>query len=311
MMEIIFFRKKSGQRFCLWLFSLCFLLPIYGAVDSSLYQGEVPVASYLPADRQKAVIAALQQVLTNVTGNSNIMQDPAVRQVTAKPNTSVQSYNYVASVGEKPLMLQVHFSPKVIDRLLQNTHQPNAATTNTPVTTNLPSTSLASSEQDTTLQSVNMVVSGVANLQNYTAVLDYLRHLDGVADVNSKQTKGDRILLVLKISKTADDLEQTIAHEQKLIQGSNVNGSVLMYRWVGGPSVVAPTVVAGGSEPSAESATASSVQQTLSFGAAPIVEGVPTASMGSNTASTDDNTQAQSFAAPASNSTFVPEEGAS
>src|SRR6185503_17532325 len=145
---------------------------------------------YSPADWQKAIAPALQQVLVRVSGDPNIARNAIIRKAVAKPNSLVQSYNYVTNVGQKTLMLQVRFSPKAINNLLQNIDQRGLAT-NSDISTATSPTSTSSAttgtlskvsyspQQAVASQSVNMVISGIKDLQDYTAVLDYLRHLEG------------------------------------------------------------------------------------------------------------------------------------
>lgn len=302
-------RNKFIQRFYLLLFFLCFLFPAYGAVDTALYQGEVPVASYLPADWQKAVVVALQQVLAKVSNNPNITQNPTAKEAIAKPNAFVQSYNYVAASAEKHLMLQVRFSPKAIDRVLQNSNQSNisenTAASTMAVTSTLTTSTPSTFTPDTVSQSTNIVVSGVYNLQDYTAVIDYLRHIEGVVEVNSKQTQGSRILLVLKMHKTTDELEQAIALDNKLIKSNSTVSGVLMYRWVTTGSVTTPSAIKSAKNEPILVSTPNSKQSAVqtSSAVAPIVEGVPVP-LGTDAVSPSDSGQAQSFAVPDSGATF-------
>jgi len=319
------------RRFWLLLFSLCFLLPAQGAVDALLYQGQVPVASYSPEDWQKALVPALQQVLVKVSGNPNIAQVAAVRKAMAKPSPMVQTFAYIDqadSTGKKALMLQVRFSPKAIDNLLQNA----------PVTPAIKNTSIAASSattpalmatQATTPSSINMVISGVRGLQDYTALLDYVRHLEGVLEVNSKQTQGNRVLLVVKINSAMADLAKVIESGNKLVKEpmagtANPAALLLSYRWVAdataGPAdagmpAVEPLVKAATVQPlppSPQSLPAAPKAQQLlprSSNAAPVVEGTPasTANTAIGAAVPDDAGAAQSFAAPPADSSFVPE----
>lgn len=95
------------------------------AVVGTLYQGEVPVASYSQADWQKALTPALWQVLAKVTGNPKIAQTEAVRKAIGRPDALVQSYNYTTldQAGKTVPTLQVRFSPKAVDAVLQKAGQ--------------------------------------------------------------------------------------------------------------------------------------------------------------------------------------------
>jgi hypothetical protein len=95
------------------------------AVVGTLYQGEVPVASYSQADWQKALTPALWQVLVKVTGNPKIAQAEGVRKAIGRPDALVQSYNYTTldQAGKAVPTLQVRFSPKAVDAVLQKAGQ--------------------------------------------------------------------------------------------------------------------------------------------------------------------------------------------
>ncbi|HVV68302.1 MAG TPA: DUF2066 domain-containing protein [Gammaproteobacteria bacterium] len=89
----------------------------------SAYQGQVAVASHSPADWNKAVAPALLQVLVRMSGNPNIGDSDRVKQGLAKADAYVQSYNYVTDSRSGSLSLQIRFSPKAVDNLLQNVNQ--------------------------------------------------------------------------------------------------------------------------------------------------------------------------------------------
>lgn len=237
---------------------LFFLSPLsFGqtAVDIFPYQGEVPVASYSPEDWKKAVAPALQQVLVKVSGNPNIAQVAAIRSAMPKASSMVQTYAY-AHGASKELVLHIRFSSKAIDALLQNAGHDNVATgdesnvlidgaieaSNAAVEEALPAPS-----KDAAPSTINLIVSGVNGLKDYAALLDYVHHLAGVLDADSKQTQGDRVLLVIKTNQTLDDLAEVIAHENKLVSqpiaGIDPAAEVLSYRWVADANAVSPISV--------------------------------------------------------------------
>jgi hypothetical protein len=320
--------------FWLFLFLFGFLASAEAAVAATLYQAEVPVASYSPEDFQKALGPALKQTLVKVTGNSNIAQDPTVRKALSKANGMVQTFNYVTGEGQKSLMLQVHFSSQAIDDLLKNANPTTHATTSA-------AADKTTAAQTTTadIQSINMVVSGVKGLPDFTALLAYLRQLAGVVDVNNKQTRGDRVLLVLKLNQGMDALAELISHDNKLIKesangGANPAAKVLRYRWVATPAALA-TAPAPVEQPAAAPIAASpSLTQAQPMttpppaptalppimpaqasvppppqtsGGAPISEGVPSPLPNAVPSSADSASQAQSFAVPNSAGGFVSE----
>jgi len=113
--------KKISLLFCLLAIPTTFAVTI-----STLYQGELPVASHSSADWKKAVTPALEQVLIKVSGNPKIAQIDAIKRGMSKAADMVQSYNYVlpdANTGQKVLTMQVRFSPKLVNDLLQQGNQ--------------------------------------------------------------------------------------------------------------------------------------------------------------------------------------------
>ncbi len=344
-------KKKSGHscflRITLFFLFSC-LISILSvepaiAVNSSAYQAEVPVASYSATDWQKATIPALNQVLVKLSGDNRITQKENIRKAIINPSVFVQSYHYIEHTNPKSLAVQIQFSPKAVDKLIQKAGDS---------TITLPAS--ASSEQvekrvsdeknmalqqhiqasepsaSPVFQSVNLVVSGMLQLQDYTAMVDYLRHIVGVIDVNSQQTKGDRVLLVLKISIPQSTFVQILDHDGKLVKApiQNTNNpaiaALLSYRWlsdhpaeslantvnhtdkvsVSAPPAVQP-VDSAPQDPEIRSPQSVSVKssgdQLLVPGdatKAPIVEGMPTTPNIANPADAADNapvSQAQTF----------------
>lgn len=108
------------------LLAMAFFSSAWAISVPTLYQGEVPVASHSQADWQKAVAPALEQVLIKVSGNSKIGQVGLVRSTLPKAGNLVQSYNYASldmGQGKKVMSLQVRFSPKAVNELLQRAGQ--------------------------------------------------------------------------------------------------------------------------------------------------------------------------------------------
>jgi Uncharacterized protein conserved in bacteria (DUF2066) len=89
------------------------------AATVSPYQAEVPIASHSAEDWTRTLPSALKQVLVKVSGNSKVMDIEVVKHALLKPDVFVQSYNYApAETGGNGLILQVRFSPKAINNLL-------------------------------------------------------------------------------------------------------------------------------------------------------------------------------------------------
>ncbi len=247
------------------LFFLSVLSSAQTAVDIFPYQGEVPVASYSPEDWKKAVAPALQQVLVKVSGNPNIAQVAAIRSAMPKAGSMVQTFAYAHGTS-KELVLHIRFSSKAIDALLQNAGHDNVVTgddeSNVPIDSAVEANNAAVDEalrlentvpSENTAQpsTINLIVSGVNGLKDYAALLDYVHHLSGVIEADSKQTQGDRVLLVIKTNQTLDDLVEVIANENKLVSqpiagiaGIDPAAKVLSYRWVADANAVSSVSVA-------------------------------------------------------------------
>ncbi len=329
------YRKKSYLS-CSFLHIVLvivsFVTCAQAANDPSAYQTQIAVASYSSVDWQKAVVPALREVLAKVSGNPNITQSQVVSTAMAKPDSFVQSYNYIENSQTKSILLQVRFSPKAVDGLLQKAEMSDLTGDATSGVT------ADNSFSNTTPQSVSMVVSGVSKLQDYAAIIGYLLHIKGVTEVNSKQTQGDRVLLVLKINTTVDNLVSAIDNEGKLRKtpikhtSNPAMTSLLSYRWVGSnqPAQIADqsanrleakpaqntrSANMSGELVQSEQSAGLSVNQTKgtervvvpgSVNSAPIVEAIPTAP-GISNSSTGDSGQVQSFGI-APQTSFVSEE---
>lgn len=288
------------------LFGLSFLLAAQAAPAPILYQGEAPVASASPEDWQKALVPALQQVFIRVSGNANIVQDTAVRKAMIKPAALVQSYNYIMvdnGAAGKTQILQVRFSPKGVDGVLSAARQPVVAA----------DTNMRVLAQNTAGQLIQMQVTSVNGLKDYTDLYTYLRHLNGVADINTTQMSGSQVTLAIKATGSADALTQQIAMEGKLVAQPSADSqasSALQYRWAG--AVVSPAVNKPLSPPAAV-VPPSPQQPIMAKEAAPVVEGVPAPFASETEAAATAAPVAQSFAAPSDHhftpdASTVPEE---
>ena len=89
------------------------------------YQAEVPVRNQTDAEREKAFVRALAQVLVNVTGDDGATQRPGVREELAKATHYVEGYDYrqdegVSATGAPSFqtMLVVRFRQADVDDLV-------------------------------------------------------------------------------------------------------------------------------------------------------------------------------------------------
>ncbi len=115
-------RTKIIGSILAWLFPAS----IFALALPTLYQGEVVVPGYAQEHWQKAVAPALAQVLVKVSGDANVTQISSIRTALSKAGNLVQSYNYagIDRDGQPMLVLQLRFSPRAVNQLLQQENQP-------------------------------------------------------------------------------------------------------------------------------------------------------------------------------------------
>jgi hypothetical protein len=234
--------KHTMQVFA---FFLCFLLGSAqaGTPDDAWYQTEVPVTGYTQEAWEKALAPALQKVLARMTTHPHMTEIAAIRTALSKPSTTVQTFTYRTHpnpAGQSTLFLQIHFSPAAVDHLLRTIDQsptPEENTETLQATANPPPSAEPAMEnaatQPLTPQVVHLVVSGIENLTDYTALMEYLRHMQGVKEVNGKQTQGDRIVLRVTLQGDITRLSQQIEAGDKLEREPIADTTALLsYRWV-------------------------------------------------------------------------------
>ncbi len=341
----------------LWaLMLLALAVSVWADTLPNSYQSEVPVASHSPADWDKAVAPALQQVLTKMSGNPNIIQLDVVKRSLAKAGNFVQSYNYITGTTPGALSLQIRFSPKGVDDLLQTANQtgvsakppltlvwlavqdakgqpkiltdPNDATVadfqqqanqnNVPLlwptgdlqdissvsanqvwqldqtsvqqasqryradrillgriqqqvdgswqgdwvvlsrqgnaqwqtqghlaqtaaavvaklaAGNLAETSAGLPVSNAVAQQISMKVVGINGLNDYTALINYLRSLPSVADASTTQMQGDQVVLTVDLRTSQDALASEINQSGKLTLVNGQNNAIPTYQWSNG-----------------------------------------------------------------------------
>ena len=221
------------KLYSIFLF-LFFSIPTY-AVDISAYQADVPVTSYSESDLKKALSSALEQVLVHVSASGQVTKNPAVVKAVSNPSLLVQMYHYLPGATDADLKLQVQFYQKAIDQLLQTSAE-SAASKESSEEDSKAVVEAASAE----VYAITMIIIDIKTLNDYTSVLNYLRHVEGVKSVENQQTRGNRILLVLNSTQSAEALNQTIVAQSQLVK-TTVQGvldpAILVYRWVGKASV--------------------------------------------------------------------------
>ena len=95
-------------------------------------------------------------------------------------------------------------------------------------------------------QTVTMKVDGIHGLDDYASLLNYLRSLSSVAEVDTEQMNDDNLVLDLKVNGTPDMLIKDLSVGGKLTpEGDAIDhGSVMNYHWTGTavPSTATPSI---------------------------------------------------------------------
>lgn len=101
-------------------FLLLFLAGLtYAAKVDSLYQGQTPVSSQSQEEQNRAVQAALLQVLLKVSGNNSILKKPDIKPRLTDAQKLVQQVGY-----STPTLLSVDFDPSGVNDLLRSLNVP-------------------------------------------------------------------------------------------------------------------------------------------------------------------------------------------
>ena len=88
---------------------------------SSLYRVGVPVSSQAEVERQQAMNRGMAEVLVKVTGQRQVLSEPAVKAALRKATTYVRGFGYKREDTEKgrQLLLDVSFDETAVTRLLR------------------------------------------------------------------------------------------------------------------------------------------------------------------------------------------------
>lgn len=122
---------KTGVFFrSLALFVLLALLPlqaVQAARVEQLYMALEPVESQSSAELDRAMSAALGQVLIKVSGSRAVLQDPAIQAAIRKPRDYLRQFSYTRQLnklGDKQQFLKAEFQPSLVSDLLRRYGQP-------------------------------------------------------------------------------------------------------------------------------------------------------------------------------------------
>ncbi len=112
---------KYQQRSFLLVLLLTLPVLVVRAAAPALFEAEVVVGDQTPEQRSVALKSALGEVLVRVTGQSSVLEAPAVQTLLAGPEQLVQQYRYFTEPNQAPplLKLWVRFDGDAIRQTLQ------------------------------------------------------------------------------------------------------------------------------------------------------------------------------------------------
>ncbi len=118
-MKLLAKKKLKILKISLTIIASLWISTASAALVKSLYSAQIPVPDTTSQAQQKAMSTALKQVLVKVSGDSNIINMPALQPDISQAESLIQSYSYNEPTDDKdPLLLQVQFEPGAINQLL-------------------------------------------------------------------------------------------------------------------------------------------------------------------------------------------------
>ena len=164
------------------------------APASGGYSATVPVADTTDAARDKAIAAALSQVLGGLSPGATPGAD-----VLGQASGYVRNYKYQRAAGGNGLQLQVDFDPGSVQHLLQQMGA-SAMTANPPASASSGGAPVAAGGNGT------WWVDGIGNAQDFATLLATLRQSDQLQDVTPIAAQGDGVLLQLSWNAPLPDV---------------------------------------------------------------------------------------------------------
>lgn len=154
------------------------------AATASGYSATVPVADTSDAARDKAIAAALAQVLTGLAPGTTPAAD-ALSQASGY----VRNYKYQRAAGGSGLQLQVDFDPGSVQHLVQQSGGTPAVAANAPAAAGTSATPAAAGGSGT------WWVDGIDSAADFATMLGTLQQSDQLHDVTPIAAQGDGVLL--------------------------------------------------------------------------------------------------------------------
>ncbi len=113
-------RKIPLLAICLYFF----VHAAFAAHVKGLYQGVVPVVSQSQTERNQVLQQALANVFIKVSGNSQILNQPAIKSHLADASSLMQEFSYLPSHQTKPYLLLVNFDADGVNKIFTDASIP-------------------------------------------------------------------------------------------------------------------------------------------------------------------------------------------
>lgn len=176
---------------------------------------KVAVSDESSVTLKRALPEAFAQVLVNLTGNPDIVNQPFLAK--QKPNVSsfLQNYTFVREngpQGDQELFAKITFDKAAVDDFLQKMGQHAISP-----------------------QVARLEIMGIDNLQDYLGALKAIKNIPEIKGVSVTDTSGSILLLSVEIQGGAQNLRQILSQNPGFAasaedpQGATAD---LYYRWV-------------------------------------------------------------------------------
>jgi len=192
------------------------------ATQTPVNQTTVAVTDRSGPTLQLALQAAFAETLVKMSGDANVMKNPALVEASDNVVQWVQSYSYVEQPNQNPqlpptLGLQVVFDQTGLQQLL------NASTKKISR-----ANSLALPES-----TVTIMVSGIRNISDYVQVMHALRAKQDVMHVSVKSMQSDHVALQIKLVGNVPQFQELLSSDSNFKSIADLQSSLLEYYWMG------------------------------------------------------------------------------
>jgi len=187
----------------------------FAAPDQDRMTAKVSVANESNAALQSALPAAFAQVLINVTGNPDIMNQPNVAKRKPDLSSFLQNYTFVREngpQGNQELFAQITFDKTAVNEFLQQAGQHIVSP-----------------------QAVRLEILGVNSLQDYLDVVKAIKNLPEIKGVSVMNTSGSTLILTVQTNGGAQNLTQILSTNQNFSVSAadpEAGSADLYYRFV-------------------------------------------------------------------------------